>query len=108
MKIGEYRTNGQAVVWMWTEFVALFWKDEHTSSSEIHLTPASHDAFNQWRLMTIVEATAWCHGAKAIPPGIPADDWQGMYHVAAKWAQEWEDKAKALQAELDNLKRGGK
>lgn len=29
-----------------------------------------------------------------------ADDWQGMYHVAAKRAQEWEDKAKALQAKL--------
>ena len=27
--------------------------------------------------------------------GIPADDWQGMYHVAAKRAQEWEDRAKA-------------
>lgn len=33
--------------------------------------------------------------------GIPDDDWQGMHNVAAKRAQEWEDKAKALQAELD-------
>lgn len=36
--------------------------------------------------------------------GISDDDWQGMYHIAAKRAQEWEDRAKALQAELDKLK----
>ena len=27
--------------------------------------------------------------------GIDDDDWQGMYHVAAKRAQDWEDRAKA-------------
>ena len=36
--------------------------------------------------------------------GIPAEDWQGMHTIAAKRAQEWEGKAKALQAELDKLK----
>lgn len=97
MKIGEYRTNGLAVVWMWTEFVALFWKDEHTSSVEIHLTPASHDAFNRWRLMTITEATAWCHGGKAIPAGIPDDDWRKRAVLA-------EAEVRSLQTALAALK----
>lgn len=36
--------------------------------------------------------------------GIPDDDWQGMYHVAAKRAQAAEDKIRCLQAELADLK----
>ena len=36
--------------------------------------------------------------------GIPDDDWQGMYHVAAKRAATAEDRIRCLQAELKDLK----
>ena len=36
--------------------------------------------------------------------GIDDDDWQGMYHVAAKRAVAAEDHVRCLQAELADLK----
>jgi hypothetical protein len=105
MKLYEYRTDGTRVLWRETASTVVLWRDSVSAGVSMSMSAKAAGILTEgWRTMTPAEVNAWCHGAKAIPPGIPDDDWQGMYHVAAKRAQEWEDKAKALQAELDKLK----
>ena len=105
MKLYEYRTDGARVMWRETASTVVLWRDAVSTGASMSMTAKAAGILTEgWRTMTPAEVNAWCFGAKAIPPGIPADDWQGMHTVAAKRAVVAEDHVRCLQTELAALK----
>ncbi len=103
--IGEHKTNGQDVIVLRGNGSAFHWVDAASCGVEVSGEwAATATAGPEWRTMSEAEAWAWlCMVPKRID-GIPDDDWQGMYHIAAKRAVEAEQHVRRLQTELAALK----
>jgi hypothetical protein len=105
MKLYEYRTDGTRVLWRETASTVVLWRDAVSTGNSMSMTAKAAGILTEgWRTMTPAEVNAWCFGAKAIPAGIPDDDWQGMYNVAAKRAVLAEAEVRSLQTALAALK----
>ena len=96
--IGEHKTNGQDVIVLRGNGSAFHWVDAASCGVEVSGEwAATATAGPEWRTMSEAEAWAWlCMVPKRIE-GIPDDDWQGMYHIAAKRAQVAEDALAAVR-----------
>jgi hypothetical protein len=93
-----YRTNGKEVILLQGTGVAVHWIDEASPGSDVDEAWAVKAAFTSgWREMDKRESCKWQREMPRRVPGIPADDWQGMYHVAAKRAQVAEDALAAVR-----------
>lgn len=104
MKLYEYRTDGKRVLWRETAKTAVLWADAVSAGIRMKMNAKGAAIFTDgWRTLTRAETLAWCYGSKAIPPGIPADDWQGMYRVAAARAEAAEAEVRRLADRIDEL-----
>ena len=104
MKIGEYRTNGKQVAYRRDANSLMLWADAESMSTTRPCADGNAEILTHgWRTMLPGEVALWCAGP-GIEPGITADDWIGMYNVAAKRADAAEAEVKRLEAIIANAR----
>ena len=97
MKIGEYKTNGKAVVHREVVDRFLHWQDTETSSTTIGLEQATALGVDGWRTMLPGEVALWCF-PRSPADAVSARDWMGMWDVARRRADAAEEEVKRLKA----------
>ena len=103
MKIGEYRTNGKSVAYRRDANSLMLWPDAESMSTTRPCTDGNAEILTHgWRTMLPGEVALWC-ASPGFVPGITADDWIGMYNVAAKRADAAEAEVKRLKAIIASM-----